>query len=207
MSISLVINAGGESRRMGEPKALLPVPPSGKPLLRHILDQLTPLVTGVTVVVLNDQQLVDALRLGEKVQIVPDAFPDGGPLGGIASGLRFCPGWAIMLACDMPLVKPALFRYLCSLTRAGTTLDNAGWQAIVPVVGGLPQPFHALYHRQLFPILEKKLAAGERRAASFLDEVATRWVPEAELRPLDPALHSFVNVNTPEEWAAACALL
>jgi molybdopterin-guanine dinucleotide biosynthesis protein A len=200
MSISLVVNAGGESRRMGEPKALLPMPQSGQPLLSHLLEQLAPLVTGVTVVVLNDQRLAGALGLGAEVEVVPDAYPTGGPLGGIATGLRLCPEWAIVLACDMPLVKPAVVRYLCSLT-------GPAWQAIVPVVDETPQPFHALYHRQLLPLIEKKLAAGIRRAASFLDEVPTRWVSEAELRPLDPALHSFINVNTPAEWAAACALL
>lgn len=200
MPISLVINAGGESRRMGTPKALLPMPQNGKPLLRHLLDQLAPIATGATVVVLNDRRLADALRLGEGVQVVPDAYPDGGPLGGIATGLRLCPGWAILLACDMPLVKPAVVRYLCSLA-------GPAWRAIVPVVDQMPQPFHALYHRQLLSVIEKKLATGTRRAASFLDEVPTRWVSETELRPFDPALHSFINVNTPEEWAAACALM
>jgi molybdopterin-guanine dinucleotide biosynthesis protein A len=200
MSISLVINAGGESRRMGEPKALLPMPQSGKPLLRHLLDQLAPMVTGVTVVVLNDRRLAAELRLGDGVQVIPDAYREGGPLGGIATGLRRCPEWAIVLACDMPLVKPAVVRYLCSLA-------GPEWQAIVPVVEETPQPFHALYHRQLLPVIEQKLASGIRRAASFLDEVPTRWVCEAELRPLDPALHSFINVNTPAEWASVCALM
>jgi molybdopterin-guanine dinucleotide biosynthesis protein A len=200
MSISLVINAGGESRRMGEPKALLPMPQNGKLLLRHLLDLLAPIVTGATVVVSNDRRLADTLGLGEEVQVVPDAYPAGGPLGGIATGLRLCPEWAIVLACDMPLVKLVVVRYLCSLA-------SPEWQAIVPVVAETPQPFHALYHRHLLPVIEQKLAAGIRRAASFLDEAPTRWVSEAELRPLDPALHSFINVNTPAEWAAACALL
>ena len=55
--------------------------------------------------------------------------------------------------------------------------------------------------------MERRLAAGERRAASFLADLSVRWVTEAELERFDPQLRSFVNVNTPEERAAVRHLL
>ncbi len=48
---------------------------------------------------------------------------------------------------------------------------------------------------------------GERRAISFYPDVRIRYVEEDELRPLDPQLHSFINVNTAEEWQSVLAII
>ena len=40
--LTLVVNAGGQSRRMGQDKALLPIPP-GTPLIAHVVRRLAPL--------------------------------------------------------------------------------------------------------------------------------------------------------------------
>jgi len=57
------------------------------------------------------------------------------------------------------------------------------------------------------PVIERAIVTGERRAAGFLANVDVRWVEAEELRPFDPALHSFFNANTPTEWAEALRLL
>ena len=41
--LTLIINAGGQSRRMGTDKALLTVQPHGLPLIAHIAARLAPL--------------------------------------------------------------------------------------------------------------------------------------------------------------------
>jgi molybdopterin-guanine dinucleotide biosynthesis protein A len=203
---ALVVNAGGESRRMGRAKARLPVPGTHLPLITHIIQRMMDLVTLEIIVVTNDPTLLAECGLATVARAIPDAYPGSGPLGGIATGLRHCSDWAMVIACDLPLINPQLFAYLQQLA-----LEQAGskprWQAVVPVVNGHEQPLHALYHPSTLPAMEQALATGERRATSFLPQVATRWVTEAELRPLDPALLSFFNTNTPEEWAEACRLL
>jgi molybdenum cofactor guanylyltransferase len=203
---SLVINAGGESRRMGRTKARLPLPGTQLPLITHMLRRLAPLVTQEMIVVTNDPTLLAECGLATLARGAPDAYPEGGPLGGIATGLRFCPDWAIVVACDLPLINPLVFSYLQQLVVEQAD-GKLPWQAIVPVVDGHAQPLHALYHTSVLPVIERALANGERRAAGFLPQVATRWVSEAELRPFDPELHSFFNTNTPKEWAEACRLL
>jgi len=107
----------------------------------------------------------------------------------------------------MPLVKLRVFQYLCELASQPSDASHDDWAAIVPRVNGYAQPLHALYRPSVLPALQKRLAAGERRATSFLEDVRVRWVDEAEIRPLDPALESFFNANTPEEWAEAIQLL
>ena len=51
--LTLIVNAGGQSRRMGQPKALLPTP-GGVPLLVHVVQRLAPLAAAHTVIVAND---------------------------------------------------------------------------------------------------------------------------------------------------------
>jgi molybdopterin-guanine dinucleotide biosynthesis protein A len=204
--LTLIINAGGQSRRMGQPKALLPVPPRGEPLIAHIARRLQVLAPTRWVVVTNDPDLPAHAGLPAEAHFVGDAYPDTGTLGGIATGLRWTRAWAIVVACDLPLVNAALFAHLCGLA---TEQDNGQerWDAIVPVVNGYEEPLHALYHRRCLEAIESRLAAGQRRVVSFMPAVRTRYVPEAELRLVDPALNSFLNTNTPEEWAHALALL
>lgn len=207
MNFTLVINAGGQSRRMGQPKALLPIPPDQQPLLQQIVQRLHPLAPQRTVVIANDPAIRAQTALPPDTQWLPDTYPAVGPLGGLATGLAACADWAICVACDMPLLNPALFAYFQTLAAEIDPTGTARWDAIVPVVADYPEALHALYHCRCLPAITARLAAGDRRAISFLPDVRVRYVPETELRPLDPALHSFYNANTPEEWAQVFALL
>lgn len=204
--LELIINAGGASRRMGRPKALLPVPPDGMPLIAHVARRLAMLPLARVIVVANDPDLPTEAQLPLATLFVPDAYPATGTLGGIATGLQQVEGWAIVVACDLPLVSAALFAYLAQ--RAAEAMAGVDrWDAIVPLVGGYAEPLHALYHRRCLPAIEARLAQGQRRVISFLDDVHTCTVSEDELRTVDPQLHSFINANTPAEWEAACQLL
>lgn len=204
--LTLIINAGGQSRRMGASKALLGVPPHNTPLIAHVAARLAPLAPARLVVVTNDAALPGLAQLPPQTTFVADAYPDTGTLGGIATGLQQTPGWAAVVACDLPLVSAALFGVLAELAGEQAGGEDR-WDAIVPVVGGYEEPLHALYHRRCLRAIETRLAAGQRRVISFMPDVRTRYVPEAELRAADPNLHSFFNTNTPEEWAEALRLL
>lgn len=193
---TLLLNAGGASRRMGQPKALLPMPGSGEPLIRHIATQLLPLA-GDLLAIANDPAIADALK-PLPARWLTDAYPDTGPLGGLATGLAGASGWCICVACDLPFVQPALFRYLLSQT-------SDDWDAIVPQIREHLQPLHALYHPRCLPTIETALRRGQWRMDGFLPHVRTRFVTEEEMRPFDPNLRSFVNVNTPEEWDSTVA--
>ena len=212
MPFTLIINAGGQSRRMGQPKALLPMPPQQTPLLHHLWQRLQAIAER-TILIANDPTLAEQAGIADAVTQYPDRYHDAGPLGGMATGLALCDDWAILVACDMPFADPDLFRYLKLLTdekRTGEKRDDAQeprdapkdapWDAIVPVVNGFAEPLHALYHRRSLPHIEQRLARGERRATSFFADIHVRYVQEEELRGIDPQLRSFINVNTPEDW-------
>jgi molybdenum cofactor guanylyltransferase len=207
---TLVINAGGQSRRMQQEKALLPLPTSGLPLLAHMVQRLRTLPLAQIVVVTNNPHLPAACPLeavGPPVRWLTDAYPGMGALGGLVTGLALCRDWGIFVACDLPLVNAALFAQLCTLTHTSAGQAEQNYDAIIPIVAGHAQVFHALYHRRALPTLVKQLTQGELSVHRALAATQVRQVCEAELRPFDPQLHSFFNTNTPAEWAEACRLL
>ncbi len=198
-AFTLIINAGGASRRMGQTKALLPVPPAGRPLLAHLVERLQVLSPAATVIIANDPAIPQRAELGASVRWLPDRYGAIGPLGGIATGLDASTGWALIVACDLPLLNPTVLAAL--LAVAWQTEGEGAWDAVVPVVAGRPEPLHALYHARCLPAALARIERGERRASAFLADVRVRYVAEAELRQWDPALRSFTNVNRPAEWA------
>ena len=212
--VTLLILAGGRSRRMGTDKLLLPVPPRGIPLVRHVAERLFPLAAGVTVVA-NDPSVQAAFQdFGQEevhqgqeavsactvVNCVPDDTPGNGPLGGLATGLRRIDGWALTVAGDMPFIAAACCDYLIDCA------DN-GCDVVVPVLDGQAQPLHAVYSRRCLASVENALAAGMRRMDSFWNEVRVRSVPADRLRAFDRDLLTFANTNTQSEWKKALALL
>jgi molybdopterin-guanine dinucleotide biosynthesis protein A len=172
-----------------------------------MLQRLKTLPIDRVFVVANGSWPASLDTLDRPILILPDERPNAGALGGIATGLRACIDWGIALACDLPLVNPAVVQYLCTLVKDDVATGETRWQAIVPLVDGFAQTLHALYHRSILPVIDQQLAGGDLRTHHILQNVRTRWVSENELRPLDPELRSFINANTPEEWAKACKLL
>lgn len=212
--VTLLVMAGGKSRRMGRDKLLLPVPPKGVPLVLHVVERLLPIADHAFVLA-NDAKICAALRrrgtCGSnlemesarsrvRVDCIADDKSNQGPLGGLATGLRRVEGWALAVAGDMPLVSPNVCRHLIELAD-----DDC--DAVVAAVNGRVQPLHALYHRRCLPAVESSLAAGALRMDSFLGDIRVRAIEGETVRPLDPDLQSFFNANTPTEWDEAVALL
>lgn len=188
MSVSAAVMAGGRSRRMGRDKAWISLP-DGRPIVRRVVDVLAEVADDVLLVA-NDERY---RSLGPRV--VPDRFPDGGVLGGIATGIGAAThDRVLVVACDMPRLRADALRLLIERSE--------GWDAVVPRVGGEWETVHALYTRACLAPIERALAAGQRRIVSFFADVRVRAIDEAELRSVDPGLASITNVNTPEELAA-----
>ena len=205
-TLSVILNAGGQSRRMGRNKALLPVPPDGLHLVQHMAQRLQPLADDHLVVVANDPAIHAAVQIARPTRHLQDAWPDAGAIGGIATGLAQVEGWAAVVAVDLPLVRPALFRHLLALAQEPAP-DGQPWDVVVPVVADRDQTLHALYHRRCLPAIHAQIGQKRMRVNYFYDQVRVRRVDGEELRHLDPDLRSFLNANTPEEWERALAFL
>jgi molybdopterin-guanine dinucleotide biosynthesis protein A len=194
VKVTGAIQAGGKSTRMGgAPKALLAL--GGQRIIERVVAALVPVVDDLLLVT-NTPALYGFLG----IPMVPDAWPGGGSLGGIYTGLRSATGDAVLaVACDMPFLSPAAVRLV--VARAGEG------DVVIPRVGGQLETLHALYARSCVPFMEESLQAGRLKIAGFFDRVRVVEIPEREVARLgDPAV-IFMNVNTPEDLARAEAVV
>ena len=187
-----VLLAGGQSSRMGAPKAWLEF--GGRPLLQHLVERLAEVTPEVIVVAAPGQELPPT-----SARVLYDESPGEGPVAGLVVGLReITRPLAFVASCDVPFLKPELVRYLVERAE--------GYDAVVPEWEGRLQPLLAVYRTSVQPLLARQLAEGRRRITDLFDHVRTLRVSEAEVRRLDPEGLSFLNVNTPEDYRRALAL-
>lgn len=181
-----IILAGGESSRMGADKAFLDI--SGTPVIGRVLRVLSGLFRRIIIVTNSPERYK-----GYDARVVKDSLGIRGPLTGIYSGmLASGDEYNFVVACDMPFLNPGLVSYISGLAE--------GYDAVVPRVGGLPEPLHAVYRISLLPAMEKRLHGGKRQITGIFSDALVRYVSEEEIRRIDPELRSFVNLNTPEEY-------
>lgn len=174
---------------MGRDKAALPF--GGESMLAR--------VTRAARLVSDDVILVggDALPFAGPHRWLADS--GDGPLVALTTALRSArEGDVLLLACDMPLVTPALLRLLHAL--AGDA------DACVPRVDGIAVPTCAVYRREVVAIAGPLVARGARALRELLEGLSVRWVEESELRTVDPDLVSFIDCDTPEDYARALAI-
>jgi molybdopterin-guanine dinucleotide biosynthesis protein A len=184
--------AGGGSTRMGVNKALLAF--GGVRIIEMLLRMIRPLFPEIVIVANDPDAYAD---LG--VPVWPDRIPEKGPLGGIYTAVfhsafpqTFC------IACDMPFANPGVIAFLRDV--------SPGYDVVVPRTADGYQPVCAVYSKTCLPHMEAMICADRLRIDRLFPGVHVRTVGEDELRPLDPSLLCYVNVNTREELEAAARL-
>lgn len=216
--VSALILAGGKSRRMGRDKALLEF--AGAPLIARVIERVQKICAEV-IIVANDADAYARVLSGVEggVRVVSDVYPGKGSLGGIFSGLSAARAeYALAVACDLPFLNDALLRYLISLApqndivipRAhapmGKAKDATRFEQLAVKESGL-QATHAVYSKRCLEPMRARLRADDLRIVNFFDAVRVRVVEPDEVARFDPQMLSFLNVNTPEDWKSALALL
>jgi molybdenum cofactor guanylyltransferase len=203
MTVEGVILAGGQSRRMGQDKALMLL--GGRPLLQRVIDVLAPLCAGLTLIANEPERYAEF-----GLKSAPDVFPGAGSLGGLFSGLAAARSETIIaVACDMPFLNASLLGYMVEQSfAADAVVPDLSVATLSP--GEKPKakqldlhPLHAVYRRSCLAPIEAQLRAGDLRMMGFFEQVNVKFVKRAEVQRFDPELRSMVNLNTPEEWAEA----
>ncbi len=180
-----VILSGGKNLRMGTNKAFLQV--DGVRMIDRAVGILRE-VCGEIIIVTNEP--LDYLDLDATV--VTDIFKGMGPLAGIHSGLFHARApRAFVCACDMPYLDASFIRHLAFLAE--------GYDIVVPVRGGRPEPLHAVYDRKCLPVIRRLLERDERKVTGFYKGFRVRDVEEAETEPFFAGRDPFLNVNTREQ--------
>ena len=173
--IEVCILAGGLSARMGRDKARLKL--GGTAMLARIRS------------VANEFSTADSFAPRVRV-IRKDRVRRCGPLGGILTGLHSSKARAVLfLACDMPLVSPALLE---RIVRAG----RGGKRAVFVSHSGRPG-FPCLLPPDALTVVEEQIAIGE----VSLHALAKRL--RAHRLKIPGRNRELLNVNTPRDLEQA----
>lgn len=210
-----VILAGGAGRRMfaspssdhadqhtpaaQRDKALIDL--NGRPMLAHIIERLTPQVSEILLNANGDPSRFTAFGL----PIVADGDDSrDGPLAGFAAAMS----WAernrpniraiLTVSVDAPFLP---------LNLAERLSDAAGDGSAIAASAGQRHPTIGLWPLTLKNAVQNALSQGQRRVENFAQHhqaIAVSF-PFSEIgnRSIDP----FFNANTPEDVAAARAIL
>jgi len=190
--ISIFIQAGGQSSRMGQNKALLPL--GDQTCIERVLAVAKQISTPVTIVT-NDPPPYQFLGC----PIISDVYRGLGPLGGIHTILLHSPtDWALILGCDLPFVTADLLRYLIqSADDLDVVVPNSQDERL--------QPLCALYARRCLSEVVRLIESGEAKPRALLSRVRTRVIEWSEISSLPGAEMFFFDMNTPESHKEALA--
>jgi len=187
---------------MGRPKAALPLGDST--ILDRLIGELAPAFAEVIVIAAPREVAPDAVgaivaRWGNWITSLHDHEAFAGPVPALIRGLRAARhATAFVCSCDLPLLRAEVATTLCAMI--------GGFDAAIPMIAGRSQPLCAAYRPGAADRIEALAQTGEARLTALTDRLAVRRVAEAEILLVDPDSRSFLNVNTPADYARALAL-
>ncbi|MCB9235257.1 MAG: molybdenum cofactor guanylyltransferase [Bacteroidia bacterium] len=180
-----VVNAGGQSLRMGHHKALIEW--QGETLLERAVSHLQVFCERVIIISNNPE-----IRLAG-IRTYPDMYPDTGPLGGIVTGLHEARGKGILvLPVDLPFVTLDFLGYLIKKIKPKVT-------ATVPVEGSEIQPLCAYYSPRAIPALENMVKENQLKLTQAVRALNPDFIPISRESYFSYDSRLFFNVNTPED--------
>jgi len=181
--ISGFILAGGKSSRMGTDKALIVF--QNEPLLGRMKNRIEPLCSQVFISGSNPEYA------GFDVPLIPDVFPECGPISGLYSCLKFSSSeWNLIVSVDSPFVNEELFNLLISHATDSDCVIPQHILGIEPLIG--------IYNKKSLPVIEEMIHAGDFKLMNLLTKLNTSYVDCNSLIHKYPRL--FFNLNRLEDF-------
>ena len=190
--LTIVIQAGGASSRMGEDKALKIF--LGKPLIQRVIERMIPIA---------DEIIVTTNRPAEytflNYRLIPDLKPGRGALGGLYTAIASAAHPLVaVVACDMPFASQMFFE------GARRLMVKEEADVVIAKTDEGYEPLHALYRRETcLPAIESAIDADQWKVIAWFPQVKVRTLTHDETSSFDPSRLCFWNLNTPEEFAEA----
>jgi len=186
LDISCIVLAGGKGLRLGRNKASETI--SSTSLLQRVILQLGFFNSDI-IVVTAAKQSFPRLTSQSRLRIVADTYPAKGPLVGIYTGLTTSGSfYNLVVACDMPFLNRDLLQYMTQVT------DDS--DLVVPRLGAMVEPLHAVYSKNCLAPAESLLKQGNLSVYQLFPLVKVRYIEAEEIDRFDPQHLSFFNINT-----------
>jgi molybdopterin-guanine dinucleotide biosynthesis protein A len=190
--LTVCIQAGGQSSRMGEDKALKTF--LGHPLIQRVIERLSPIA---------DELIVTTNRPDDyrflNLPLFSDLKPGRGALGGLYTAIASASHSIVaVVACDMPFASASL------IEAASKLLIEEGTDVVIAQSEEGYEPLHAVYRREIcLSAIESAIDADQWKVVSWFPQVKVHVLTPTEIKQYDPSGLAFWNVNTPEEFAKA----
>ena len=197
-NLTVAIQAGGESRRMGRSKAFVSF--LGEPLIMRSIRRLEPLA-GEMLITTNEPEryhvIVDQIA-ANGIRLYRDLAESRGSLNGLYTALiKATLPFVAVIACDMIFPSAPLFSAELDCLMEGDC------DVAVPRNEHGYEPFHAVYRRETcLAFIEKALTVGETRAGGWYDQARVCEFTTQMVLAADSRGGCFINANTPRELAA-----
>jgi molybdopterin-guanine dinucleotide biosynthesis protein A len=185
MTISAVLLAGGESRRMGHDKATLQW--RGRPLWEWQIEKLR---------ALRPQEIFVSARselpwCPADAELILDTPPSRGPLSGLAAALAATEtDHLLALAVDMPFMTSEHLRLLCNLAKSG--------MGVIPMIDGNAEPLAAIYRKESRAVFLEAL-----QSENFsLQPIVRKLIDLNMLRVMSvsgPSREFYRSINEPQD--------
>ncbi len=185
-NITVAILSGGKSRRMGTDKAFLPF--EGVPMIERVIATAKPFAKELLIIA-NDKPAYE--RYG--CRVCEDIIKGMGPLSGLYTAFNVTRSDLLLLvATDMPTIHPDIVRLI-------SDNDEFAGDVLLPVAFGKEQGLLAAYRRSAIEKFSERILQADIQFDEFRNGLEKTFIPEEELRLIDPALSTFRNVNRPED--------
>ena len=190
-AITGFVLAGGESRRMGEPKHGLVL--GGETMLDRQIRLLRSVCRTVAVVgPMGDRTRGD-------IPFFPDPIRGRGPLGGVYAALGETRSeYNLIVACDLPFLEIRFLNRLARLaliSKADVTVPEDMSRRLLPLC--------AVYRRGLREIIRGRLAQNSNKADGYFRHMRLGVMTWRETMRAGFSAHIFDNINRPEDFEAA----
>lgn len=186
--ITAVILAGGRGSRVGgRDKGLIPL--NERPLISYVIERLKPQAEQLLININRHDE--DYTGLGYPT--FKDTLNDfQGPLAGLHQALRVAKTpWVVTAPCDTPFIPDDL------VTRLAQALAKSNARLAIAHDGKREQPLLGLFSTTLLASLESYLNQGQRKAIAWQESEGVITVDFSD------EAAAFINLNTPDELAAA----
>src|SRR5574341_1262327 len=160
--LTICIQAGGQSSRMGEDKALKPF--LGRPLIQRVIERLSPIADELIVTTNHPD---DYVFLNPRFTLRADLKPGRGALGGLYTAIASAKNPIVaVVACDMPFASSTL------LEAASRLLVEEEADVVIPKSDEGYEPLHAVYRRETcLPAIQSAIGSDQWKVISWFPQV------------------------------------
>lgn len=190
---------GGASSRFGQDKAFVEL--GGQPMYARMLALLVQAGVRETHMVGDPSKYRD---LG--VGYIPDLWPGGGPLEGIATALWYnesvdLTAYNLIVSCDMPFLTCEWLAHLMDRAR-----ESGAQVTLARSAHGL-EPLCSVWRTDIAFEVKQLFLGGVRKVTDALKSFTLEILDEKDWKRFDKKGRLFWNMNTPAEYEEALRIL